>query len=78
MRADICPVCAGTGEYYVGELDCEGKLIGYRECHGCAGKGWVELHEKTCAVYPITLPELYPYKPPNSTAPYPWSITYVT
>lgn len=45
-KADICPVCNGTGKYkeynnyysYATEpLYCE------KVCHGCNGKGWVEV-----------------------------------
>ena len=32
-KADLCPVCEGSGEY-------NGK-----ECHGCQGKGWVNILE---------------------------------
>ena len=62
MKAVRCPVCAGTGEYYAGEIDYEGKLIGYRACHGCKDKdgisrGWVEVHEETSLLdFPASLP----------------------
>ncbi|MCH7568479.1 MAG: hypothetical protein IIA87_03575 [Nanoarchaeota archaeon] len=37
MKAQICPVCIGKGK------------IGFEEyiCHGCYGKGWVEVNEET-------------------------------
>lgn len=40
MKACLCPVCNGSGKY------C-GKL-----CHGCSGKGWVEVREDTIPYSP--------------------------
>lgn len=61
MKAQLCPVCKGTGDYRGGK------------CHGCQGKGWVEVHEGDndypCGPQYPWYP-LYPY-------PYePWKITY--
>ena len=42
-KADLCPVCKGTGEY-TEYIECEGtifKVSTKRTCHGCGGKGWV-------------------------------------
>ena len=50
MQAVRCPVCNGSGKY-------EDK-----PCHGCNGKGWVEVHDSH---YP------YPWKPWPS--PHPWT-----
>jgi len=33
MKAELCPVCKGEGKYK-GE-----------KCHGCDGKGWIEVRE---------------------------------
>lgn len=43
--ADICPVCGGSGRYkeYIGYSNC---TYSERQCHGCGGKGWVELGGK--------------------------------
>lgn len=51
MHSEICPVCNGTGKY------CN------KKCHGCDGKGWVEVSDSyTWYPYTITwyqLPEEY-------------------
>jgi len=65
VKAVRCPVCAGTGEYYTGTIDGEGKLIGYRACHGCKDKdgisrGWVEVHEEEHSIIPS---EEWPWYP---------------
>lgn len=39
MKASLCPVCGGLGEIKCG-IDPP-----YQTCHGCAGKGWVEVQE---------------------------------
>jgi len=45
MKAEICPVCKGTG--WASE-----QLTSQEGCHGCGGKGpirgrgWVEVHEE--------------------------------
>lgn len=47
-HAERCPLCSG-----------EGKIIKYNEgmqttsktCHGCNGKGWVEVHDSS-DIYP--------------------------
>lgn len=66
MRAVQCPVCNGTGRYTPppswGEKTPDDKL-----CHGCAGKGWVEVHED----YPN--PNYYP---PNYYPGYPYYYPY--
>ena len=41
-KADLCPVCRGTGIYkeiinYGTSAECGTE----RACHGCGGKGWV-------------------------------------
>ena len=44
MKAVKCPVCEGTGVYrwtYPTDTVSERSST----CHGCGGKGWVEVHE---------------------------------
>ncbi|MCJ7828416.1 MAG: hypothetical protein MUP81_01585 [Dehalococcoidia bacterium] len=57
MTAARCPVCYGTGKY-TDPLDPMSTAVPMpRTCHGCAGKGWVEVHEDVSEVtvyYPPT------------------------
>ncbi|KKK49569.1 hypothetical protein LCGC14_3133720 [marine sediment metagenome] len=41
MKAVKCPVCDGKGQI----VNCFGEGGSYQEvdCHGCQGKGWVEV-----------------------------------
>jgi DnaJ-class molecular chaperone len=55
MRAVICPVCNGSGKYN----GLEQTNFEDVTCHGCDGKGWVEVHDE----YPTYVP--YPAYPPN-------------
>ena len=49
-KADLCPVCRGTGKYK--------KITNYgsctteyeRTCHGCDGKGWVVFPEISTSI----------------------------
>jgi DnaJ-class molecular chaperone len=38
MHAEKCPVCRGTGKFGMSAETAE-----LRECHGCNGRGWVEV-----------------------------------
>lgn len=51
MHAEICLICGGTGKY------CN------KECHGCNGRGWVEVSDR-----------YIPYPPYNPW--YPYTIKY--
>jgi hypothetical protein len=58
-HAEKCPVCGGTGK--VKDNNYGSKTDGNDvECHGCSGKGWVEVadHYDTQVVR-------YYYTPPN-------------
>ena len=56
MKAELCPVCRGSGTYPVKQntnvfgspsnitnpqQPLQGKPLGERKCHGCDGKGWI-------------------------------------
>jgi len=56
MKPMLCPVCNGTGKYH------DASIHHTWDCHGCGGKGWVEVHEET--------PTTYPY-PCGTTTTYP-------
>jgi hypothetical protein len=76
MRAVLCPVCNGKGKI---PKKKEYKIL-KKECHGCKGKGWVEVRE--CQpVYPY--PEPWYPRPydPNPYPPWydqPWTTTWET
>ena len=69
-KAVICPVCNGSGRYaplpnpYISSVPMS------QTCHGCGGKGWVEVGD--CAPY---VPPV-PYTPnpplPGTTWPFIW------
>jgi len=52
-KAVLCPVCSGTGKI----MDYSTTAPVEKTCHGCGGKGWVEVGEE-CHYYP---PYRYPY-----------------
>lgn len=62
MKAVLCPVCNGTGKYNPGYLE--------NTCHGCGGKGWVEVKDEP-AYYPY-----YPYYVPIPPCSWPGTITF--
>jgi len=44
MQAVICPVCTGEGQICKGVISVSGTakpVPVLKECHGCAGRGWV-------------------------------------
>lgn len=44
-HAVICPVCHGKGRLIDPASEWSTEVI-YKTCHGCDGKGWVEVSEK--------------------------------
>ena len=68
MKAVICPVCNGSGKYGAPEI--------LRDCHGCGGKGWVEVQDS----YPYVPYVPHPCPCPCPQTPYtpyvPGSIAY--
>lgn len=55
MKAELCPVCGGSGKYYPSGLSSG---TGPKTCHGCNGKGWVEVNadNRCILVQPFELP----------------------
>ena len=43
-RAEICPVCSGTGVYPKPDPNNKTQAES-RTCHGCQGKGWVSIED---------------------------------
>ena len=63
-RAEICPVCSGTGVYP--KLDPDDKTqVTPNLCHGCQGKGWISVEDTYPPYYPY-----YPYFPHYPYYPY--------
>ena len=70
-EAVICPVCKGAGvvpdevKYTYTDGTATGGITGAstypstKVCHGCGGKGWVEVG----ASYPPYYPPVYPWNP---------------
>lgn len=50
MKAVLCPVCRGEGRYKD------------KPCHGCGGRGWVEVREISATSPPSPLPPGWPQK----------------
>jgi DnaJ-class molecular chaperone len=78
MHAEKCPICDGNG------VMAEGPAFLYPTapiCHGCGGKGWVEVNDvphgwicHPCEPAPTDSPEIITISPPEDT---PW-VSYDT
>ena len=74
MKAVKCPVCDGSGK--VKDPNYDPGATGEQQnvtCHGCSGKGWVEVNED----YRFEPINPYPYDPwrtprPWDSYPYVW------
>lgn len=55
-HAEICPVCRGSGQ--LNPLGQNGSTAApqSQDCHGCDGKGWVEVGSDDPVVMPILPP----------------------
>ncbi len=42
-QAVVCPVCSGAGKYYEPPHKDSSGIGTDRTCHGCGGRGWVEV-----------------------------------
>lgn len=69
MQAVICPVCCGSGKYK--EQPSTTAPV-EKQCHGCSGRGWVEIGSVQPSPWPIPEP-YYTYYPPT---PYPYPNPY--
>ncbi len=46
MKAELCPVCKGTGKYVRFPYLAGTNAAEYEQvCHGCGGQGWVQVPE---------------------------------
>ncbi len=80
-HAQICPICEGVGKLrcFNGVRVTGIEINGEKEeqCHGCGGKGWVEVGESSCPTIPQYYPQPYqPYSP--GYWPWPITVTYTT
>ena len=69
MKAVICPVCSGTGKYIETNTYETSVVTTPRMCHGCSGKGWVEVNETTPTTPTIYPQPIFPYYPYYSPIP---------
>lgn len=47
MKAQLCPVCNGTGEVRNTELSSVSSSPFTKVCHGCHGQGWVSVADSS-------------------------------
>jgi hypothetical protein len=71
MHSEICPICHGKGEIGTGQHNTTGETK--KTCHGCHGKGWIEVSN---GFYPIVV-QPHPANPYPSF-PFPWCPTIIT
>jgi hypothetical protein len=64
-HAERCPVCYGSGKYTPINDGYSTAVPQPVTCHGCGGKGWVEVGDYVC-YEPFIMP------PPNITQIWPW------
>ena len=77
-HAERCPVCYGSGKYTPPYDPNSSSVPQPQTCHGCGGKGWVELYDYQTQPQPqpnipITPFPGTPYFPPN----WPWIICQI-
>lgn len=58
-KAVTCPVCNGTGKITKTTVGVAGGTFEV-DCHGCGGKGWVEVAEGIYPMYPYYINPAYP------------------
>lgn len=55
-KAVKCPVCEGIGEIVVEETTAN--VGGFSSCHGCNGKGWIQIRDDSYPSWEEVLPHL--------------------
>lgn len=71
MHAEKCPICGGAGQLQgINDLSGSAANPPTRTCHGCGGKGWVEVSNGPYYTIQPTIdaPSIQPYQ-------YPWYYT---
>jgi len=63
VKAVLCPVCDGSGSLW-NDVDVPPPITGTLQewCHGCVGKGWVEVQEDCPGFCGELYTVLKPYK----------------
>jgi hypothetical protein len=46
MHAEICPICLGKGKIQQADDEAYCTAINIVVCHGCWGRGWVEVSDE--------------------------------
>ena len=65
-HAERCPVCYGSGKYTPPANPNSSAVPQPQICHGCGGKGWVELNDYTTPNPWVSPPYVPPYTSPNA------------
>lgn len=60
-HAEKCPVCNGSGKYWLSTPESTNAGY-YITCHGCGGKGWIEVSDEPIKTCPCPYP-WYPWYP---------------
>lgn len=68
MHAEICPICKGTGKITTGR---DSTTPIEKTCHGCNGKGWIEIHDRYNPILTY-YPQIEPFPKP------PWTVTWTS
>jgi len=80
MKAVLCPICNGSGKIGKGiDRNSTSAVPVLETCHGCNGKGWVEVGEdKTDYIpwYPIYPTPTYPWYPNPWWLEQPYTVTW--
>jgi len=61
MHAEICPICSGKGEIPV-NYPCWCPSKETKPCHGCGGKGWIQVSDEYRYINPYIWIDPQPYK----------------
>ena len=71
MHSEICPICSGKGKIKNSENTTYAEVT----CHGCGGKGWIEISNGNLNIIPTPIYPSSPYTPyvpdiPGTARPY--------
>lgn len=77
-HAEMCPVCGGSGKVGPGGGDTS-TCPQLKDCHGCGGKGWIEVgNDNIPVLYPVPVPTPAPSPSPWQLVPYYPNLPLVT